>query len=90
MTTETSHRAPAAHAGPQVRPDTLETVRKLKTRHQRLLRQVTTVRDELESFLKDDDDMAKMCLTRKQEQEQGLAPPGARRMNLPPQPATCL
>ena len=30
--------------------------------------QVTTVRQELEDFLKDDDDMAKMCLSRKRDQ----------------------
>jgi hypothetical protein len=31
-------------------------------------RQVTTMRQELEDFLKDDDDMAKMCLSRKRDQ----------------------
>ena len=30
--------------------------------------QVTTLRQELEDFLKDDDDMAKMCLSRKRDQ----------------------
>jgi len=45
----------------------LERVRKVKTRHQRLLSRVTTVREELERFLEDDDDMAKMCLTRRRE-----------------------
>ena len=45
----------------------LERVRKVKTQHQRLLSRVTTVREELERFLEDDDDMAKMCLTRRKE-----------------------
>lgn len=52
---------------------TLETLRRLKTRHQRLLSQVSTVREELEDYLKDDDDMAKMCLTRKRDQTQAWA-----------------
>ncbi len=39
----------------------------MKTRHQRLRSRVTTVREELERFLEDDDDMAKMCLTRRKE-----------------------
>ncbi len=46
---------------------TLENLRRLKTRHQRLLSSVTTVREELEDFLKDDDDISKMCLSRKLE-----------------------
>lgn len=52
-----------------VSTDNLERVRKVKTRHQRLLARVTTVREELERFLEDDDDMAKMCLTRRAEAE---------------------
>lgn len=51
----------------QVTTDNLERVRKVKTRHQRLLARTTTVREELERFLEDDDDMAKMCLTRRAE-----------------------
>ncbi|KAK9820945.1 hypothetical protein WJX81_001015 [Elliptochloris bilobata] len=43
----------------------LERVRKVKTRHQRLWTRVVTVREELQRFLEDDDDMMKMCLTRK-------------------------
>ena len=45
----------------------------MKTRHQRLQTRVTTVREELQSFLEDDDDMMKMCLTHKKEQEQNQA-----------------
>ena len=44
-------------------------MRKVKTRHQRLFTRVVTVREELQRFLEDDDDMAKMCLTRKKELE---------------------
>ena len=51
----------------------LERVRKVKTRHQRLFTRVTTIREELQRFLEDDDDMAKMCLTRKRELELGAA-----------------
>ena len=51
----------------QVSPTNLERVRKVKTRHQRLLARATTMREELERFLEDDDDMAKMCLTRRLE-----------------------
>lgn len=51
----------------------LERVRKMKTRHQRLQTRVTTVREELQSFLEDDDDMMKMCLTHKKEQEHNQA-----------------
>ena len=57
----------------QVTTATLENLRRLKTRHQRLLSQVTTAREELEDYLKDDDDMAKMCLTRKRDQAQAWA-----------------
>jgi hypothetical protein len=53
--------------GVQVKTLTLQNVRRLKTRHQRLMMAVQTVREELERFLKDDDDMAKMCLTRRKE-----------------------
>ena len=48
----------------------LERVRKMKTRHQRLQTRVVTVREELQSFLEDDDDMLKMCLTHRMEQDQ--------------------
>ena len=41
----------------------------MKTRHQRLYARVETAREELQRFLEDDDDMAKMCLTRKKELE---------------------
>lgn len=44
----------------------------MKTRHQRLQTRVTTVREELQSFLEDDDDMMKMCLTYKMEQGHNL------------------
>lgn len=47
----------------------LERVRKVKTRHQRLFTRVQTFREELQRFLEDDDDMMKMCLTRKKELE---------------------
>ena len=49
----------------QVITRNLERVRRVKTRHQRLSTRVATVRDELQRFLEDDDDMAKMCLSRK-------------------------
>lgn len=48
----------------------LERVRKVKTRHQRLTIRCETLRDELERFLHDDDDMVKMCLTRRKELEE--------------------
>ena len=66
--------------GSQVNTTNLERMRKVKTRHQRLYARVETVREELQRFLEDDDDMAKMCLTRKKEMErmvssgQGLGP----------------
>lgn len=47
----------------KVTTSTLEILRRLKTRHQRLLSTVATLRTELESFLQDDDDITKMCLT---------------------------
>ncbi len=53
----------------QVSTANLERVRKVKTRHQRLYTRVVTVREELQRFLEDDDDMMKMCLTRKKELE---------------------
>lgn len=53
----------------QVTTTNLEKVRKQKTRHQRLFNRVLTVREELERYLEDDDDMMKMCLTRKKETE---------------------
>lgn len=42
---------------PQVSTGNLERVRKVKTRHQRLTIRCETLRDELERFLHDDDDM---------------------------------
>ncbi|KAI3435866.1 hypothetical protein D9Q98_001924 [Chlorella vulgaris] len=48
----------------------LERVRKVKTRHQRLIIRCETLRDELERYLHDDDDMVKMCLTRRKELEE--------------------
>ncbi len=67
----------------------LERMRKVKTRHQRLYARVETVREELQRFLEDDDDMAKMCLTRKKELERmvstggGEAPRPSRAAGLP-------
>lgn len=63
-------------ASSQVDTANLERVRKVKTRHQRLFTRVTTVREELQRFLEDDDDMAKMCLTRKKELEQAASATG--------------
>lgn len=51
-------------------------MRKVKGRHQRLLMRVRTFREELQRFLEDDDDMTKMCLTRKHELERILAASG--------------
>ena len=48
----------------------LERVRKVKTRHQRLTIRCETLREELERFLHDDDDMRKMCLSRRKELEE--------------------
>ena len=45
----------------------------MKGRHQRLLQRVRTLREELQRFLEDDDDMIKMCLTRKRDMERALA-----------------
>ena len=57
--------ASGPQTGAQVITRNLERVRRVKTRHQRLSTRVATVRDELQRFLEDDDDMAKMCLSRK-------------------------
>ena len=54
----------------------LEKMRKVKTRHQRLYARVETAREELQRFLEDDDDMAKMCLTRKKELERMVSSGG--------------
>lgn len=48
----------------------LERVRKVKTRHQRLTLRAEALRDELQRFLQDDDDMSEMCLTRRKELEE--------------------
>ena len=61
----------------QVSTKNLERVRKVKGRHQRLLMRVRTLREELQRFLEDDDDMIKMCLTRKRDMERALAASGA-------------
>lgn len=60
----------------QVNTINLERVRKVKTRHQRLLTRVQTIREELQRFLEDDDDMAKLCLTRKQDLERAAGSTG--------------
>jgi hypothetical protein len=60
----------------QVNTTNLERMRKVKTRHQRLYARVETVREELQRFLEDDDDMAKMCLTRKKEMERMVSTGG--------------
>eukprot|EP00890_Picochlorum_soloecismus_P000217 jgi/Picsp_1/1196/NSC_04677-R1_rna splicing protein len=52
-----------------ISPNNLERVRKVKTRLQRLSLRCEGLRDELQRFLHDDDDMAKMCLTRRKEIE---------------------
>jgi len=59
----------------------LERVRKIKTRHQRLLTRVQSLREELQGFLDDDADMFRMCLTRRAEAERGGP---ALRADLPP------
>ena len=64
-----SPKSPDAKYPLQVTTTNLEKVRKQKTRHQRLFNRVQTVREELQRFLEDDDDMIKMCLTRKKELE---------------------
>lgn len=53
-----------------VNPTNLERVRKVKTRLQRTTVRCEGVRDELERFLQDDEDMDKMCLTRRKEIEE--------------------
>ncbi len=53
-----THRPPTCPL--QVTSANLERVRKLKTRHQRLTVRCETLRDEVERFLHDDDDMLKM------------------------------
>lgn len=47
----------------------LEQVRKLKARQQRLTIRTQAVRDELERFLEDDNDLQKFCLTYKKQME---------------------
>mmetsp|Transcript_19758 Transcript_19758/g.59713 ORF Transcript_19758/g.59713 Transcript_19758/m.59713 type:complete len:419 (+) Transcript_19758:295-1551(+) len=58
----------------KVKTSTLDAMRRLKTKHQRLLSAVSTLRGELESFLKDDDDIAKMCLSRRADLSRDLVP----------------
>ena len=53
-----------------VTPTNLECVRKVKTRLQRITGRCEAIRDELERFLQDDEDMDRMCLTRKKEIEE--------------------
>lgn len=53
-----------------VNPTNLERVRKVKTRLQRTTVRCEAIRDELERFLQDDEDMDKMCLTRRKEIEE--------------------
>ena len=60
----------------QVNTQNLEKMRRVKTRHQRLYARVETAREELQRFLEDDDDMAKMCLTRKKELERMVSSGG--------------
>lgn len=54
----------------RVTPSNLECVRKVKTRLQRITGRCEAIRDELERFLQDDEDMDRMCLTRKKEIEE--------------------
>ncbi len=56
-----------------VTPNNLECVRKVKTRLQRITGRCEAVRDELERFLQDDEDMDRMCLTRKKEIEEEIS-----------------
>lgn len=51
----------------------LERVRKVKTRLQRLTLRCEAVRDELQRFLQDDEDMGRMCLSRRKEAEEEMA-----------------
>lgn len=64
----------------------------VKTRHQRLMIRCETLRDELERFLHDDDDMAKMCLTRRKELEEQYREVrgGTGRYRRPPSAAGCV
>ena len=55
-----------------VNPSNLERVRKVKTRLQRITTRCEAVRDELQRFLQDDEDMDRMCLSRKREIEEDL------------------
>ncbi|KAK9813533.1 hypothetical protein WJX73_005543 [Symbiochloris irregularis] len=54
----------------------LEHVRKVKGRHQRLIMRVRALREELQRFLEDDEDMIKLCLSRKRDLERALASSG--------------
>jgi len=54
----------------------LERVRKVKTRLQRLTLRCEALRDELQRFLQDDDDMSRMCLTRRKEVDEEAATRG--------------
>ncbi|KIZ02442.1 hypothetical protein MNEG_5514 [Monoraphidium neglectum] len=45
----------------------LERVRKIKTQHQRLSGRVTGLREVLERYMEDDQDMYRMCLTKRRE-----------------------
>ena len=54
----------------RVTPSNLECVCKVKTRLQRITGRCEAIRDELERFLQDDEDMDRMCLTRKKEIEE--------------------
>lgn len=55
----------------------LERVRKIKTQHQRLDVRLSSVRDTLQRYLEDDQDMWRMCLTKKMEQDLEASTPGA-------------
>jgi len=52
--------------------------------------QVTTLRQELEDFLKDDDDMAKMCLSRKRDQATQWAAANAQGSSPSAHPVPCI
>eukprot|EP00877_Chromochloris_zofingiensis_P002090 jgi/Chrzof1/11882/Cz06g13130.t1 len=49
----------------------LERVRKIKTQHQRLTGRVQTLKEVLERYMEDDQDMWRMCLSRRKEQDVG-------------------
>lgn len=55
-----------------VSPVNLERVRKVKTRLQRLSLRCEALRDELQRFLQDDDDMDRMCLSHRRELEEEM------------------